>query len=66
VLKRNGLNQLSRIARKRTVLIQRYEKQVLGHHIQMDVKFLKFKDPSGKKSNDIHIQPMMMPLAISL
>jgi transposase InsO family protein len=49
VLKRNGLNRLPKNAKKRTVLTQRYEKQVPGHHIQMDVKFLKFKDPSGKK-----------------
>jgi len=30
-------------------LTKRYEKQVPGHHIQMDVKFLKFKDSPGKK-----------------
>jgi transposase InsO family protein len=49
VLKRNGLNRLPRNAKKRTVLTKRYEKQVPGHHIQMDVKFLKFKDSTGKK-----------------
>jgi len=49
VLKRNGLNRLPKNAKKRTVLTQRYEKQVPGHHIQMDVKFLKFQDASGKK-----------------
>ena len=35
--------------KKRTVLTQRYEKQVPSHHIQMDVKFLKFQDASDKK-----------------
>lgn len=49
VLKRNGLNRLPTNAKKRTVLTKRYEKQVPGHHIQMDVKFLKFKDSTGKK-----------------
>ena len=48
VLKRNYLNRLPQNAKKRTVLTRRYEKQVPGHHIQMDVKFLKFKDNSGK------------------
>ena len=48
VIKRNGLNRLPRNAKKRTVLTKRYEKQVPGHHIQVDVKFLKFKSPNGK------------------
>jgi len=49
ILKRNGLNCLPRQARKRTVHTKRYNKQVPGHHIQMDVKFLIFKDKSGRK-----------------
>lgn len=49
VLKRNGLNRLPRNAKKRTVLTKRYEKQVPGHHIQVDVKFLIFKEKDGKK-----------------
>lgn len=49
VLKRNGMNLLPRNARKRTVLTQRYEKQVPGHHVQVDVKFLTFMDASGEK-----------------
>ena len=48
VLKRNGLNRLPKNAKKRTVTTKRYEKQMPGHHIQMDVKFLKFKDKAGK------------------
>jgi len=48
VLKRNGLNRLPRNAKKRTVLTKRYEKQVPGHHIQVDVKFLKFKGKNRK------------------
>jgi len=38
--------RLLRNVKKRTKLTKRYEKQVLGHHIQVDVKFLKLK---GKK-----------------
>jgi transposase InsO family protein len=49
VLKRNGLNCLPRQARKRTVHTKRYNKQVPGHHIQMDVKFLIFKGKNGQK-----------------
>jgi transposase InsO family protein len=49
VLVRHGLNRLPRNAKKRTVMWQRYEKQVPGHHVQVDVKFLDFKDQSGEK-----------------
>lgn len=49
VLKRHGMNRLPRNAKKRTVQTQRYEKQVPGHHIQVDVKFLKFERPDGQK-----------------
>ena len=44
VPKRNQMNCLPRNTRKRAVTTHRYEKQVPGHHIQIDVKFLKFKD----------------------
>ena len=33
----------------RKVYTKRYNKQVPGHHIQMDVKFLMFKGKAGKK-----------------
>lgn len=49
VLKRHGLNRLPKNSKKRTVLTRRYEKQVPGHHIQVDVKFLNFNSPDGKK-----------------
>lgn len=48
VLRRHGLNRLPHNAKRRTVLTHRYEKQVPGHHIQVDVKFLRFQDPSGQ------------------
>jgi transposase InsO family protein len=47
VLRRQGLNRLPRNAKKRTVTTHRYEKQVPGHHIQVDVKFLKLREPRG-------------------
>lgn len=49
VLLRNKLNRLPRNQRKRSVATTRYEKQVPGHHIQVDVKFLHFGKSDGKK-----------------
>jgi transposase InsO family protein len=50
VLKRNGLNRLPQNCRKRSIpSYKRYEKQVPGHHIQVDVKFLTFIDKRGRK-----------------
>jgi hypothetical protein len=40
ILKRNGLNRLPRGTRMRMLHTKRYQKQVPGHHIQVDVKFL--------------------------
>ena len=48
-LKRHGLNRLPRGTRVRKIHTQRYNKQVPGHHIQMDVKFLIFKGKQGQK-----------------
>jgi hypothetical protein len=36
---RHGLNRLPRNERKRSPVYQRYEKQVPGHHVQIDVEF---------------------------
>lgn len=50
VLKRNDLNRLPQNQRKRSIPeIKRYEKQVSGHHVQVDVKFLFFSGNEGKK-----------------
>ncbi len=49
VLKRHGLNRLPDRQRKRSIPTIRYEKQVPGHHVQVDVKFLDFKVEEGKK-----------------
>jgi len=51
VLKRNNMNRLPERDRRRArvALTIRYEKQVPGHHIQVDVKFLDFKSIEGKK-----------------
>jgi transposase InsO family protein len=50
VLCRHGLNRLPQNQRTRQVKsVKRYEKQVPGHHVQVDVKFLNFIDKSGNK-----------------
>lgn len=49
ILKRNGVSRLPRGTRMRKVHTKRYNKQVPGHHIQMDVKFLTFKGKQGEK-----------------
>jgi transposase InsO family protein len=49
ILKRNALNRLPRGTRMRKVHTKRYSKQVPGHHIQMDVKFLNFRGKRGQK-----------------
>ena len=50
VLLRNKLNRLPSNTKKRSrTKFKRYEKQVPGHHVQIDVKFLFFKDKSGKR-----------------
>ena len=48
-LKRHGYNRLPRNAKRRTVQTVCYEKQVPGHHIQVDVKFLIFPQSNGTK-----------------
>ena len=49
VLKRHGVSRLPDNVGRRKVHTRRYQKQVPGHHIQMDVKFLIFKGKDGKK-----------------
>jgi transposase InsO family protein len=49
ILKRNGLNRLPRDTRMRKLHTKRYQKQVPGHHIQVDVKLLTFKGKRGEK-----------------
>lgn len=48
ILRRYGLNRLPCGARMRKVHTNRYQKQALGHHIQMDVKFLTCKILYGR------------------
>jgi transposase len=48
ILKRNGLNRLPRGTRLRKVHTTRYQQQVPGHQIQVDVKFLIFREKDGK------------------
>ena len=48
-LVKHGENRLPKTASRRTVHTKRYAKGVPGHHVQVDVKFLIFKDEQGKK-----------------
>jgi transposase InsO family protein len=47
ILRRNGIGRLPGKVGRRAVHTSRYEKKVPGHHIQVDVKFLTFKDKNG-------------------
>ena len=51
VLVRHGMNRLPRNTKRRSPgpHYKRYEKQVPGHHIQVDVKFLNFFNEENKK-----------------
>ena len=48
VCKRHGLNRLPNRVGRRAVHTHRYEKQVPGHHVQVDVKFLTLKRKRGR------------------
>jgi len=48
ILRRHNLNRLPRGTRVRKIHTKRYNKQVPGHHIQIDVKFLTFKEKSDQ------------------
>lgn len=48
-LKRNGLGRLPRNAERRALHTKRYAKQVPGHQIQVDVKFLSLTSAAGQR-----------------
>jgi len=48
-LKHHGMNRLPRNMRRRSIPSCRYEKQVPGHHVQIDVKFLSLVTPDGRR-----------------
>ena len=49
LLRRHGLSRFPRGTRMRKMHAKRYQKQVPGHHIQMDVKFLTLSGKQGEK-----------------
>jgi hypothetical protein len=49
ILRRHGLNRLPRNVGRRAVHTKRYNKQVPGHHVQVDVKFLSFIGNNSKR-----------------
>ena len=52
ILRRHGLRRLPLGTRMRKVHTKRYHKQVPGHHIQMDVKFLTFIGNKGERCDN--------------
>ena len=48
ICRRHGLNRLPSRVGRRSVKTHRYEKQVPGHHVQVDVTFLKLVGKDGK------------------
>lgn len=48
VLRAHNVSRLPKTAPKRAMHPKRYAKSVPGHHVQVDVKFLKFKDQQGQ------------------
>ena len=48
VLRAHGVGQLPKSAPRRSIHTKRYAKKVPGHHVQVDVKFLRLKDREGK------------------
>lgn len=49
ILKRNNVKRLDRKTTRRAMHSKRYTKLTPGHHVQVDVKFLSFETPEGKK-----------------
>lgn len=58
ILRRHGLSKLPRGTRVRKIHTKRYEQQVPGHQIQVDVKFLTFQGKDGKPCN---LKPRKVP-----
>ena len=48
ILRAHGLSRLPKTAPRRALHTKRYAKKVPGHHVQVDVKFLRLKDIEGK------------------
>ena len=48
VLKAHRLSRLPKTVPRRALHTKRYAKKVPGHHVQLDVKFLRLKDREGK------------------
>ena len=49
MLRRHGLRRLPNRVGRRAVHTHRYAKQVPGHHVQVDVKFLTLQGPVGQR-----------------
>jgi transposase len=54
ILRRNGMSRLPGRVGRRAVHTHRYAKQVPGHHIQVDVTFLKLTSPGAENLQQAH------------
>ena len=50
ILTKFGVNKLGKSVSRKTIHTKRYNKTSPGHHIQMDVRFLIFKNDDGQKT----------------
>ena len=48
VLTSHGVGRLPKTAPRRALHTKRYAKQVPGHHVQVDLKFVQLKNAEGK------------------
>jgi transposase InsO family protein len=48
ILTAHGLSRLPKTAPRRALHTKLYSKKIPGHHVQLDVKFLRLKDSEGK------------------
>ena len=60
--RRHGLRRLPNRMSRRAVHTHRYAKQVPGHHVQVDVKFLTLQGQPGSESVAPSTRRSMMPL----
>lgn len=60
-LKRHGVKHLPDKPGRRKFYTKRYNKQVPGHHSQMDIKYLMFKGKTAESSNVTNTLQSMIP-----
>ena len=64
ICKRHGLNRLPNRIGRRTVHTHSYEKQIPGHHVQVDVRFLTLKQKKRHRYGATNTLRLTMPHAV--